>query len=495
MSFDTTELLGLPCIMPAQAQKHVTHNEALRRLDALVQLAVRSRSLTAPPPAPAPGERHIVAAGAGGAWAGHDGEIAAWLDGAWTFFAANAGWRAWLEDEQKLLVHGAGGWSDIAPAPEQAPKFGINTAADTANRLAVKSDAALFAHDDQTPGSGDMRLTIDKAAAANTGTLIFQTAAAGRAELGLAGNDDFTLKVSADGETWKEAIKLAGDGQISLGDPVNFANIVPPLSTLPAVSIGNNDTARPTLGLQAAMDGTAAGTRFDFFRARGTISSPSMVVEDDTIAAFNSFGFDGVSYRQTGAIRFVADATPTTGATCPTRISFMAGTTGATERLRISSAGVVQPGTDNAQDLGSSARRWKDIYAGNGTIQTSDARAKTPLRELEPSERSVARKLSWLTGIYRWRSAIEIKGENARLHMGVTAQDILSAFEAAGLDGFRYGVVCSDTSKPYPDGEDRESPLPSQSTEERLGVRYDQLLLWIIAGFEDRLASVENAAR
>lgn len=89
MSFDTTDLLGLPCIMPAQAQKHVTHNEALRRLDALVHLAVASGDLAAPPPEPAPGERHIVAAGATGLWAGHDGEIAAWLDGAWSFSRPN----------------------------------------------------------------------------------------------------------------------------------------------------------------------------------------------------------------------------------------------------------------------------------------------------------------------------------------------------------------------------------------------------------------------
>jgi len=246
MSFDTTELLGLPCIMPAQAQKHVTHNEALRRLDALVQLAVRSRSLAAPPPAPAPGDRHIVAAGAGGAWAGHEGEIAAWLDGAWTFFTANAGWRAWLEDEQKLLVRDAGSWRDIAP--EQAPKFGINTGADTANRLAVKSDAALFTHDDQTPGSGDMRVTIDKAATGNTAALIFQTAAAGRAELGLAGNDDFTLKVSTDGETWKEALLINKDsGTIRLPNGLVNAQTLAPLSSLmfaPLIGTGQNSIYR-----------------------------------------------------------------------------------------------------------------------------------------------------------------------------------------------------------------------------------------------------------
>ena len=77
MSAETTELLGLPYIAPSQAQKHVTHNEASRTLDALVQLAVKSRDLAAPPADPAPGRRHIVAAGATGAWAGKDGQVAA----------------------------------------------------------------------------------------------------------------------------------------------------------------------------------------------------------------------------------------------------------------------------------------------------------------------------------------------------------------------------------------------------------------------------------
>lgn len=64
---DETTILSLPLILPAQAQKHVTHNEALVQLDLIVQLAVINRTLTAPPALPALGDRHIVAAGATGA--------------------------------------------------------------------------------------------------------------------------------------------------------------------------------------------------------------------------------------------------------------------------------------------------------------------------------------------------------------------------------------------------------------------------------------------
>ena len=88
----TTRHLGLPFIAAAQAQKHVTHNEALKRLDAIVQLAVLDASLAGPPSTPAEGDRYIVAEDATGGWADHDGEIAHFIDGAWEFAAAAVGW-------------------------------------------------------------------------------------------------------------------------------------------------------------------------------------------------------------------------------------------------------------------------------------------------------------------------------------------------------------------------------------------------------------------
>ena len=100
---DTTNL-KLPYLLASQAQKHVTHNEALRLLDGLVQLAVLDRDLTAPPASPADGDRYIVASGATGDWAGWDGSVAYWVDGAWMRLVPRPGWRAWVEDEGLLLV-------------------------------------------------------------------------------------------------------------------------------------------------------------------------------------------------------------------------------------------------------------------------------------------------------------------------------------------------------------------------------------------------------
>ena len=89
---DDTTILSLPLILPAQAQKHVTHNEALVKLDLMVQLAVINRTLTTPPPLPSIGDRHIVASGATGAWVGQAGRIALFTQAGWQFTQALPGW-------------------------------------------------------------------------------------------------------------------------------------------------------------------------------------------------------------------------------------------------------------------------------------------------------------------------------------------------------------------------------------------------------------------
>src|SRR5687767_10750846 len=196
--------LQLPYIMPSQAQKHVTLNEAIRTLDALVQLAVLDRDLAAPPVSPADGDRYLVAVGGTGAWAGRDGKVAAWQDGAWAFLAPKTGWLLWVADESRLISFDGAAWIDAAVhSVNPAPLVGVNATADAANRLAVKSPATLF--DEET---GDHRLKINKASAGDTASLVFQSGYSGRAEFGLAGDDDWHVKVSADGTVWTEALKV-----------------------------------------------------------------------------------------------------------------------------------------------------------------------------------------------------------------------------------------------------------------------------------------------
>ncbi|MDX2308711.1 MAG: DUF2793 domain-containing protein [Hyphomicrobium sp.] len=209
--------LTLPYILAAQAQKHITHNEALKRLDAVVQLSVKSRTATVPPPTPANGERYIVAAGATGAWSGQSNRVAAYQDGVWEFFVPSLGWLAWVEAESVLVTYAGSGWQ-IAFSTNPASRVGVNTTADTTNKLSVKSDAVLVSHDDVTPGTGDVRINLNKSSTVKTSSLIFQTGFSGRAEIGLAGDDKWRIKVSPDGSSWTDAMVIDDTlGRIGLG--------------------------------------------------------------------------------------------------------------------------------------------------------------------------------------------------------------------------------------------------------------------------------------
>lgn len=199
-----TPRLTLPYIVQGQAQKEATHNDALVRLDALVDLYILDRDLAVPPGSPADGDAYIVAASPTGAWAGQAGNIAYLIDGAWRFYVPVKGLVAYVADEQKMIVFTASGWVDLVSvlAFQNLSKLGILTAADTTNRLAVKSDAILFSHDDVTPGTGDLRVTLNKSAAGKDAGFIFQDAFSTRALFGLLGDDDFTVKVTPDGSVF-----------------------------------------------------------------------------------------------------------------------------------------------------------------------------------------------------------------------------------------------------------------------------------------------------
>jgi hypothetical protein len=113
---NSTNLI-LPYLEAAQAQKHVTVNEAIRALDALVHLSVKDRSLATPPGSPADGDRYLVAlSSATGAWTAKEGKVAVWQDGAWAFLEPREGWVLWVEDEDVLLVYNSASWVAAANA-------------------------------------------------------------------------------------------------------------------------------------------------------------------------------------------------------------------------------------------------------------------------------------------------------------------------------------------------------------------------------------------
>lgn len=126
---------------------------------------------------------------------------------------------------------------------------------------------------------------------------------------------------------------------------------------------------------------------------------------------------------------------------------------------------------DNAIDLGASGVRFDDIYATNGTIQTSDRNEKQDIAELSDAEQRVAVAAKGLMRKFRWKDAVAEKGDEARTHFGIIAQDLQAAFAAEGLDAGDYAMFISSTWTDEETGEERT----------RMGVRYSELLAFIIA--------------
>ncbi len=209
---DTTVHLALPLMLDSQAQKHVSHNEALQILDILVQGAVLDTNRTAPPADPAEGQCHVVAAGATGAWAGQEARVAVFLNGGWVFLAPRAGWRLALPAASDAIVFDGTLWQAGAETRLRAAELGVNAASDATNRLAVASEATLFTH----AGAGH-QVKVNKAAAGDTASLLFQTGWSGRAEMGTTGSDDFAIRTSANGGSFVTALRAAaGSGRVAL---------------------------------------------------------------------------------------------------------------------------------------------------------------------------------------------------------------------------------------------------------------------------------------
>jgi len=214
VSDDATPRLGLPYVAAGQSQKHVTVNEVFAGLDGLVQTAVESRALAAQPADPADGALYILPAGTtGDVWAGEaPGALMRFEAGGWTRLAAGPGCVAWVKDEARLAVRDGAVWVDVADQVsfQNLPLLGVGTTADAGNPLSAKLNAALLtARPAAEGGDGDVRLTLNKEAAGDTGALLFQSGYSGRAEIGLVGGEDLVLKVSDDGASWREVLVVA----------------------------------------------------------------------------------------------------------------------------------------------------------------------------------------------------------------------------------------------------------------------------------------------
>ena len=173
-------------------------------------------------------------------------------------------------------------------------------------------------------------------------------------------------------------------------------------------------------------------------------------------------------------------------------------------------------GRDDAIDLGTASQRFDDIHATNGSIQTSDQNEKQDIASITSKELNVAKKLSALFKTFRWKSKVAKKGDKARTHTGIIAQEIQSAFSAEGLDVTKYGLFTSTTwwereikvdavkadKEKGIEAKDAytkletfhfESDAPSDAIKKtRLGVRYPELFSFIFSSIDARLTALES---
>jgi hypothetical protein len=170
---------------------------------------------------------------------------------------------------------------------------------------------------------------------------------------------------------------------------------------------------------------------------------------------------------------------------------------------------------DNVYDCGHPSYRWDDIRATNGTIQTSDQNEKQQISALTNAEMTAAKAISTLFKTFKWNSAVSAKGDAARTHAGVIAQDIQAAMTAAGLDAGDYAFFISNTwwetqtevpaveadeengieavaAYTSTDIYDTAEEAPEGATKRtRMGIRYPELLSFVGAATEQRLTNVE----
>jgi hypothetical protein len=161
-------------------------------------------------------------------------------------------------------------------------------------------------------------------------------------------------------------------------------------------------------------------------------------------------------------------------------------------------------GRDNAIDLGTASVRFDDIYATNGTIQTSDQNEKQSIQSLTTAEMNVGKRLSPLIKTFKWNSSVEEKGDSARTHTGIIAQDVQQAFTDEGLDASNYALFISGTwwekeisveateeKDAYTYIDIKEEATDGYTEKTRLGVRYPELLSFIQAYNDQRFTELE----
>jgi hypothetical protein len=241
---------------------------------------------------------------------------------------------------------------------------------------------------------------------------------------------------------------------------------------------------------------TSSGT-YNFAKARGTEAAPEAIQVADRMGETWFSGWSGTRFlRGAGVLGIARGTINSTNMGGALQFRTQASGSGALSiRWEIDENGNFTPMTDNTLNIGSGALRAKEIFAGNGVINTSDARLKTPVREMTPDEIAAAKQLAKEIGFFQWLSSVEEKGESARAHCGMTVQRAIDIMESHNLDPMAYGFVCYDEWDEVHEIYDEETGEINQqymAAGNRYSFREGQLLMFIAKGFEARLSALEN---
>jgi hypothetical protein len=260
-----------------------------------------------------------------------------------------------------------------------------------------------------------------------------------------------SITIAATGGTGTVTSVAASGGTTGLtfsGSPITTSGTLTLGGTLAAANGGTGASSLTGAGIVTTTDTqTISGVK--------TFSSTSNTFVGTTYKTTDAYFGDDTTYAVVGG---VGGVTLSSGSTFP-----------GTGRFVVNSSGI-RPFADNTYSNGTSSYRWTEVFAVTGTINTSDASEKQQIRELSDAEQRVAQRVKKLIRAFKWNDAVEEKGDDARIHFGVIAQDVQEAFAAEGLDASKYGLFCSDTWN--------TSDGLSQT---RLGVRYSELLAFVIA--------------
>ncbi|HDU6153084.1 TPA: tail fiber domain-containing protein [Klebsiella variicola] len=252
------------------------------------------------------------------------------------------------------------------------------------------------------------------------------------------------------------------------------------------------------INLITPRNGLTSSTVIRAISCNGTYASPGATQQNDELW-MGLAGHNGSTYTSImGGIR-VAAWEGWSGTSRGTGIEFHATPTASQTRRAIwemNPNGNLLPRVDNSFSLGLSAYRVSVVYAGSGTINTSDARLKTEVREFTGDEIAASQALANEIGFYKWKESVGEKGEDAREHCGMTVQRAIEIMESYNLKPFEYGFICYDEweeSTVVNEYDENDQPIETIiPAGNRYSFRIDQLNLFISRGLKARMDSLEE---